>query len=135
VCLDDEPLQPLPHHALRGVVSEPGGTPQWHEVGDARVIGSAATECAWAAAGVLRAAVLRTPRIWDVAAGVLLARAAGCDVHVGVPEGDARTATHAAWEPFTEFPHDSLHALHEWSRPVVLGRIGTVLAPAREVQS
>lgn len=135
LCLDDEPLQALPHHALRGVVSEPGGVPAWHDVGDARVIGSAATECAWVAAGVLRAAVLRAPRLWDVAAGILLARAAGCDVHVGIPEGHTRTQPDAHWEPFDAFPHESLQALHEWSRPVVLGRIGTVLAPAREVQS
>jgi myo-inositol-1(or 4)-monophosphatase len=124
--LDDDPVPAPPAHAVRGIVSEPGGPSTRHDFGDTRVLGSAAIECAWAAAGILRAAVLGRPRIWDVAAGVVLARAAGCDVF---ESRDQRLT----WTPFTVFDGDDETPLREWSRPLTLGRIGTVLAPAAGV--
>lgn len=46
-------------------------------VGRVRMLGSAATDLAWLAAGRLDAVVIDANRTWDVAAGVALARAAG----------------------------------------------------------
>ena len=68
----------------------PGGTREWEH----RVTGSIAIEAALVAAGVFTSAVFWSPRLWDVAAGVLLARAA--DVNVGTSLLTA-LATLAAW--------------------------------------
>lgn len=46
-------------------------------VGRVRMLGSAATDLAWLAAGRLDAVVIDANRTWDVAAGIALARAAG----------------------------------------------------------
>lgn len=58
-------------------------------VGRVRMLGSAATDLAWLAAGRLDAVVIDANRPWDVAAGIALARAAGAVVsHVdGSPWG------------------------------------------------
>jgi myo-inositol-1(or 4)-monophosphatase len=61
---------------------------------DARITGSAATDCAFVAAGTLRFALLRRTRLWDAAGGVALVRAAGLDVL----ESDG-----TAWHPFERF--------------------------------
>ena len=53
---------------------------------DMRKTGSAAIECAFVAAGLLRVSASR-PNIWDVAAGLLLVRAAGGEVQSGGAEG------------------------------------------------
>ncbi|MFD6093953.1 inositol monophosphatase family protein [Oerskovia sp. NPDC060338] len=46
-------------------------------VGRVRMLGSAATDLAWLAAGRLDAVLIDANRAWDVAAGIALARAAG----------------------------------------------------------
>ncbi|GCD20564.1 inositol monophosphatase [Cellulomonas algicola] len=58
-------------------------------VGRIRMLGSAATDLAWLAAGRLDAVLIDANRTWDVAAGIALARAAGAAVsHVdGTPYG------------------------------------------------
>ena len=67
-----------------------GGTAEW----DHRVTGSIAVEVALVAAGVFEAATFFAPRIWDVAGGVLLVRAAGREVWVREAGG---------WTPFDRF--------------------------------
>ena len=67
-----------------------GGTKQW----DHRVTGSIAIEAALVAAGVFVAATFWAPRIWDVAGGVVLIRAAGREVWARGPAG---------WTPFERF--------------------------------
>ncbi|MGL5830036.1 MAG: inositol monophosphatase family protein [Angustibacter sp.] len=49
-------------------------------VGRVRMLGSAATDFAWLAAGRLDAVVVQSNHVWDVAAGVAMARAAGAFV-------------------------------------------------------
>ena len=56
----------------------PGGTKEW----DHRVTGSIAIETAFVAAGVFAAATFWAPRLWDVAAGVVLVRASGREVWI-----------------------------------------------------
>jgi myo-inositol-1(or 4)-monophosphatase len=61
---------------------------------DHRHIGSAALESAFVAAAVLASARMPHQRAWDVAAGVVLAEAAGREVW---------TETAGRWEPFVSF--------------------------------
>ena len=61
---------------------------------DIRKTGSAAIECAFVAAGLLQVARFAQPNIWDIAGGIVLARAAGREVMVREAGG---------WKPFTSF--------------------------------
>ncbi|MEX2372640.1 MAG: inositol monophosphatase, partial [Dehalococcoidia bacterium] len=78
----------------RTLAAAPGGasagTPLW----DHRVTGSMAVEAAYVAAGVFAAAPFWVPKIWDVAAGVVLIRAAGREVWLRTPAG---------WQPLERF--------------------------------
>jgi myo-inositol-1(or 4)-monophosphatase len=65
-------------------------------VGRVRMLGSAATDLAWPAAGRLDAVVIDANHPWDVAAGVALARVAGAVV------------THIDGSPYTLSGHDLL---------------------------
>jgi fructose-1,6-bisphosphatase/inositol monophosphatase family enzyme len=80
------------------------------------VLACAAVECALAAAGVLRVAYISNPAIWDVAAGLILARAGGCCV---------MTRRERKWVPFTGFsaPHarKRIATLRAWRQPVLIG--------------
>ena len=78
----------------RGLAGEPPRTPRLGRTWDTRILGSSATECAYVAAGILRVASMDYPRLWDVAGGVLLARAAGCVAYAKTPQG---------WEELTRF--------------------------------
>ncbi|SDR68528.1 inositol monophosphatase family protein [Actinopolymorpha singaporensis] len=51
-----------------------------HRVERIRMLGSAATDLAWTAAGRVDACVLLSNKPWDTAAGVIIAREAGADV-------------------------------------------------------
>jgi myo-inositol-1(or 4)-monophosphatase len=93
----------------RGLAAEPGGTSRYGESLDTRVLACAALECAFAAAGVLQLAFLAKPAVWDVAAGVVLARAAGCSV---------LTRAADAWEPLENFA--SADKLRDWRQPVLI---------------
>jgi hypothetical protein len=55
-----------------------------------RHTGSAAIECAFVAAGLLRVARFARPHVWKVAGGVALVRASG---------GEVRTRSEAGWIP------------------------------------
>ncbi len=62
--------------------------------GELRSLGSVCYETGMVACGVFRYAVFRRPRLWDVAAGVLLVRESG---------GSALRWNGARWEPLTRF--------------------------------
>jgi myo-inositol-1(or 4)-monophosphatase len=114
--LDGTPLTRRPAAAWRGLASEPGDVPRYGAFFETRVLASAALECAFAAAGVLRVAYLERPAIWDVAAGVVLARAGGC-----------RVLTHREhkWQPLTAFSaanaRKRIVTLRAWRQPVLIG--------------
>lgn len=94
----------------------PGGTREW----DHRVTGSAALECAFVAAGVFTSAPFWGLKLWDVAAGVVLARAAGLE---------AWTREGGRWQPLERFVaparppkgQDRPPSLRDWRAPLLLG--------------
>jgi myo-inositol-1(or 4)-monophosphatase len=66
------------------------------EMSSFRVLGATALDLAYAAAGILDGLfVMHTPKIWDIAAGLIIATEAGCVVcdaitgqkHQGIPDG------------------------------------------------
>src|SRR5262245_26165146 len=68
-------VRPPSEHVISRLLGDPGRFEEKLEF-DRRATGSAAVECAFAAAGILSSAVLRRPHVWDVAGGVALALAA-----------------------------------------------------------
>jgi myo-inositol-1(or 4)-monophosphatase len=88
--------------------------------GDVRRSGSAAIECAFAAAGLLGAARFDRPNVWDVAGGIPLVAAAGGDVRVDRGRG---------WRRFETFldPGDP-DDLRTWKGRIVLGDAAMVEA-------
>ncbi len=102
--------------------------------GDVRITGSIACELALVASGVLQYAAFVGPRIWDVAAGVIIVREAGGEVLV---HGKNRR-----WEPLRSFlePTTGLPAdgdLRKWrtwlltGNSTVVAQVGTGLRPRR----
>ena len=61
----------------RWLAGEPEATAAEGLPWDVRKTGSAAIECAFAAAGLLRVARFEAPNVWDVAGGIALVRATG----------------------------------------------------------
>ena len=88
----------------RPLVGEPeaGRSDYW----DVRKTGSAALECAFVAAGLLRAARFDRPNLWDVAGGIPLVRSVG---------GEVRELVEGEWRHFERFEAAS------WRRPLALG--------------
>lgn len=84
---------------------------------DVRKTGSAALECAFVAAGLLEAARFDSPNVWDIAAGIVLAEAAGCAVYESGRDG---------WTTFLGFPDDDAAEFRHWRRPLVIGMPDTV---------
>jgi myo-inositol-1(or 4)-monophosphatase len=115
LCFDGAPIERRAT-PVRGVASEPGDTPRYGAFFDTRVFASASLECAFAAAGMIQLAYLSAPAIWDVAAGISLARAGGCRIV---------TRRDHAWTPFTSFTplnaRKRLSSLRSWRQPVLIG--------------
>jgi myo-inositol-1(or 4)-monophosphatase len=114
---EDEPLTLEGNEAVRRHLA---GEP-WASSGEAlpwddRKTGSAAIECAFVAAGLLRVARFARPNIWDIAGGVALVRATG---------GAVRTKTPQGWVPFERFEAERAEqrggCLRRWRQPVILG--------------
>lgn len=84
--------------------------PDW----DHRSFGAIALESALVASGVLASARTSSSRTWDVAPGIILARAAGHEVWT---QGSGR------WEPFARFED-----AETWAQPVLFGDADAVTA-------
>jgi myo-inositol-1(or 4)-monophosphatase len=97
--------------AWRGLAGEPGSEPRFEARFDTRVLACAALECAFVAAGILQLAYLPSPAAWDVAAGIVLARASDCDV--ATRRGDT-------WQRFESFAAGG--ELRSWREPVLIGQ-------------
>jgi myo-inositol-1(or 4)-monophosphatase len=98
------------HLAGEPVATGGGGMP-W----DVRQTGSAAVECAFVAAGLLRVARFGRPNLWDVAGGLALVRATG---------GEVRTRTKDGWAAFERFAAEG--SLRSWRQPLILGEPAAV---------
>lgn len=106
-------VNPAVQRRLAGVPRPIPGRGGW----ETRKTGSAALECAFVAAGVLRAARFEQPNIWDIAAGLALVTAAGCRALMQV-DGE--------WVPFETFEPPYIEGrrgvLREWHPPIIIGR-------------
>jgi myo-inositol-1(or 4)-monophosphatase len=110
--------EPLPERhnpsVQRHLGGEPGTAPAGRYPYDIRVTGSAAIECAFVAAGLLRVARFERPNIWDVGGGLPLLRAAGCEVRGRSPGG-------SAWAPLERFEGEG-RGLRYWTQAMILGQ-------------
>ena len=113
---DNQPFMRAPNPAvqrrLAGVPRAVALEGPW----DTRKTGSAAIECALAAAGLLDVVRFENVNLWDVAGGVALLRAAGRDVSV-FEDG--------AWVQLERFDAPDLR---HWRRPVIAGTPSSVTA-------
>ena len=101
----------------RWLVGEPEATAAEGLPWDVRKTGSAAIECAFVAAGLLRVARFERPNVWDVAGGLVLVRATG---------GVILTRAGGDWQDFDGFEavaHAETAAadLRHWRRPLIIG--------------
>ena len=112
----------------RRLMAAPGGAPGRMSDWDTRVTGSTAIECAFVAAGIFVAARFWSPALWDVAAGVVLVRAAGLEVWVR----DGKR-----WQPLDRFEapatvsEERAPSLRDWHQTLVIGQPDAT-APLRE---
>jgi len=90
------------------------------ETHEARNLGSIALELAMVASGVFQYALFARPRLWDVAAGILLVKEAGGLVFTKAPGGKN-------WIPLELFQPEQgnkktiLENLRSWSSPLIAG--------------
>lgn len=109
----------------RTLAAAPGGSPAGTKLWDHRVTGSIALECAFVAAGILVSAPFWGPKVWDIAGGLALVKAAGREVWIRNGSG---------WEPFERFEPprelppaarrrepDRTPSLRDWRRSVIIG--------------
>jgi myo-inositol-1(or 4)-monophosphatase len=118
LAFDDQAIEPKSNPAVRRALAgvpgaERGGGLPW----DIRVTGSAAIECAFVAAGLLRVARFARPNLWDIAGGVALVQAAGGDVRLRGPAG---------WTALERFepaagPAGTAPDLRNWRQPLIVG--------------
>lgn len=105
---------PMVRRGLSGEPSPRDGLAPW----DSRKTGSAAIECAFGAAGLLRVAYFESPNLWDVAGGLALANAAG----LNILEHDG-----SRWQAFDGFGTRAEN-LASWTRPIILGETSETTA-------
>jgi myo-inositol-1(or 4)-monophosphatase len=80
--------------------------------GETRSLGSIAVELALVATGELQYALFSSPKIWDVAAGVLLVQEAG---------GHVFSDRNGTWAPLLRFEPPHGRPLREWKQAIVAG--------------
>ncbi|MBI2255246.1 MAG: inositol monophosphatase [Proteobacteria bacterium] len=118
VCFDGEALRPRLNPGIRRrLAGEPQAVPDVDLPWEVRKTGSAAIECAFVAAGLLRVARFERPNIWDIAGGLALVAAA---------RGEILTYADRRWQPFSHFeppaaPEGRIPELRQWHRPVIIG--------------
>jgi myo-inositol-1(or 4)-monophosphatase len=104
---DDKDVVRRDAGAWRGIASLPRHVRSYGAHWDSRLLGSATLEIAFAAAGLLRLAYVPRPSLWDAAAGVVLANAAGCVT---------LTLQDSKWIPLKYF-----EPLESWRQPILVG--------------
>ena len=83
-----------PTKVKRRLAAVPGGSSAGTKGWDHRVTGSMAIEAAYVAAGVFTCVPFWGPRLWDIAGGVVLVRAAGREAWIRID---------GAWQPLERF--------------------------------
>jgi myo-inositol-1(or 4)-monophosphatase len=112
----------------RRLAGDPGGGKNYGFLWDTRKTGSAAIECAFVAAGLLRVTRFERPNLWDVAGGLALVRAAGLEV---------RTIEKGEWRPLDLFSGPD-GDIRRWRQPLIIGdapavsELAAALAPKPE---
>ena len=120
------PQQDAPRpNRLTGLPGSFGGAfrvqgPLRGKLGEPRVTGSIAYELGLAAFGVFQYVLLGGPRIWDVAAGVLIVMEAGGSVLIR-PAGERGWRALETLGPAWDDGPPSLKTLRAWSRPMIAG--------------
>jgi len=114
---DDEPLKQAQNPAImRRLAGEPNLAHDKAHPFEVRKTGSAAIECAFVAAGLLRVARFERPNVWDVAGGVALVQAAG---------GEVMTLGSGGWEAFEVFSESGAEPdkldIRNWHQPIIVG--------------
>ena len=111
----------------RRLAGDPGGGKNFGFLWDTRKTGSAAIECAFVAAGLLRVARFEWPNAWDVAGGLALVRTAGLA---------AQTIEAGRWTAFDRFSGPG-GDIRRWRQPLIIGdapavaELSGVLPPTR----
>lgn len=100
--------------------------------GEPRVLGSVAVEMALTSAGVFQFAVFGSPKIWDVAAGVVIMQESGGEVMVGTKDS-------GIWEKLETFSsgisgEDGQIDLRRWSRSLIVGPSGVASFVAKHLR-
>jgi myo-inositol-1(or 4)-monophosphatase len=95
----------------RRLAGDPGGGKNFGFLWDTRKTGSAAIECAFVAAGLLRVTRFERPNIWDVAGGLALIRAAELEVW---------TIEKGRWVPLERFDGPD-GDIRRWRQPLIIG--------------
>lgn len=119
---DDEPLRREHNPDIRRrLAGEPNVSQDQLHPFEVRKTGSAAIECAFVAAGLLRVARFERPNVWDIAGGIALVEAAG---------GEVRTLDGESWTPFERFAAADADGqagdIRNWHQPIILGDKGSV---------
>lgn len=99
------------------------------QLGETRTLGSMALELGLIGAGVLQYGVFWGPKIWDVAAGVLIVREAGGEVRCRPP----KTKRWSRLNAFT-MPDPDATSLRGWKGSIVAGSPGVVKLIATDVK-
>ncbi len=94
-----------------------------YDVGNVRITGSISVEMLMVAKGVFQHSFFSHPKIWDVAAGIVLVREAG---------GEVLRFNNSEWKPlgnlmdnlFEEPGEGYLQGLRNWSYPLLVGNAG-----------
>ena len=111
---DENKMERTPNPAVRRLlVGEPRAGLDVGKPWESRKTGSAAVECAFVAAGMMRAARFDSPNVWDVAGGVALVLTAGL-------EARARDGAGETWVALDGFGA-SLAKLARWRHPLIVG--------------
>ena len=140
--LDDIPIRVFknPEPTSEGIVSVPGSFRQNYHLkhdlikrtGNFRTTGSIAYEMALVASGVLQYAIFGRPKIWDVAAGILIIKEAGGEILL-------KSSKYNHWNQFRSFldPEGGLPKdgdLRNWGMGLIAGNYSLVKYVSRNLR-